>query len=193
MTWFHSLNEGTQIALISAGGVVFSGVISAVIAYLGFKITFKTSTSANERIAAITKENSVLQVRFEAESKIAEMRQKWIDDLRDKLAEFGDETFKAASNPTAEAIMKSRLQYLIGYIALKLNQKEAKHRELILKMQNIIEIINDCVSQKKDTKEAKEKGESLRATLYKIQHISDDILKEEWSRVKSEIRSVTLQ
>lgn len=190
ISWFLSLDKAAQAAL--ASGVV-SSVVVGVIAVLGFWITFKTSTAANERIARVTSDNIFYQMKFSAETRIAEMRQAWIDNLREHVAQFCEDTFKAIPfSNNHEALYKLKIQYIRSYIRLKLNSKEEPHKKLIASMGDVIDIINPLIEQKVNVKT--ELGPLLNEyhnAIRKLNEVADAVLKEEWTRVKSEIRAVT--
>jgi hypothetical protein len=86
-------------AIISAGAAVAAALISAV-----------TNRSLSRKISS---------------QKIAEFRQLWIEDLREKLAEFCNETFKAVILARADKKQDPlRIQFLRSYVRLKLNKKK---------------------------------------------------------------------
>jgi hypothetical protein len=190
--WFLSLDKATQAVLASA---IVSALIIGAIAVLGFWITFKTSIAANERIAAITKQNNFLQLQFAADSRIAEMRQKWIDDLRQHLAEFmAEAATELAFLRFREQPPKGRLQYLYNYIFLKLNRTEEKHKK-------IVDLLNQITSTNNHLKRELEKisPEDIKNATQHFQKAFDElglitsaVLKEEWIRVKSETKSATV-
>jgi F0F1-type ATP synthase membrane subunit b/b' len=186
ISWFLSLDKAAQAAI--ASGVVSSLVIG-IIAGLGFWITFKTSTAANERIVNVTRENNFYEMKFRAEIRIAEMRQAWIEDLRQHLAQFAEEAFKSLIIAQKGGdVFHLRIQYLRSYIRLKINNKEDSHKRLFESIRTIIGLLNAVI----DDAESQAANE-FRDALSNFEQIADAILKEEWQRVKTEIRAVNEQ
>jgi predicted RNA-binding protein Jag len=189
--WFLNLDKAAQAALASS---VASAVVIGIVAVLGFWITFKTSIAANERIAAVAKQNNFLQLQFSADSKIAEMRQKWIDDLREHLAEY-------AAEATTEMMLlqfghqpsKGRGQYLYNYLVLKLNPAEEKHKKII-ELLGKMSATNNALKSKLQTISEEEKKKAIQyfqKLFDELGVVATSVFKEEWIRVKSEIRSAT--
>jgi hypothetical protein len=187
--WFLNLDKATQAALASSA---VNAVVIGIVAVLGFWITFKTSIAANERIAAVTKQNNFLQLQFASNSKIAEMRQKWIDDLREHLAEF-------AAEASSEMMLlqfgqqpgKNRAQYLYNYIVLKLNPTEEKHKKII-SLLGQMSATNNSLKSQLQTISADEKKKAIQhfqKVFDELGVVASSVFKEEWIRVKSETKS----
>jgi hypothetical protein len=189
INWFLNLDKATQAALASS---VASAIVIGIVAVLGFWITFKTSIAANERIAAVTKQNNFLQLQFASNSKIAEMRQKWIDDLREHLAEF------AAEASTEMMLLqfgqqpgKNRAQYLYNYIVLKLNPAEEKYKKII-SLLGQMSATNNSLKSQLQTISADEKKKAIQhfqKVFDELGVVASSVFKEEWIRVKSETKS----
>jgi hypothetical protein len=187
--WFLNLDKATQAALASSA---VNAVVIGIVAVLGFWITFRTSIAANERIAAVTKQNNFLQLQFASNSKIAEMRQKWIDDLREHLAEF------AAEASTEMMLLqfgqqpgKNRAQYLYNYIVLKLNPTEEKHKKII-SLLGQMSATNNSLKSQLQTISADEKKKAIQhfqKVFDELGVVASSVFKEEWIRVKSETKS----
>jgi hypothetical protein len=130
--------------------------------------------------------------RQSADIRIAEMRQLWIDDLRQHLAQFSEETFQAISLSREEKpAYHLKIVYLRSYIRLKLNTKEEKHQTLMRAISDVIEITNRFVGHQHDRSEDGKHLSDYNNALARLNTVSDEVLKEEWSRVKAEIRSST--
>jgi len=158
----------TNIAVIAAIISAFAAVAAAIISAI-------TNLSLSKRLSS---------------QKIAEFRQIWIEDLREKLAEFCDETFKALVLARNEQdTYHLRIQFLYRYVRLKLNIKEEKHRNLLQAMRETIDHVNFFIERKANEENEDQRIKDFRESTSKLCEIADAILKEEWSRVKKETRA----
>ena len=110
---------------------------------------------------------------------VAPMRQKWINSLRDLLAEFmnsADEDFLLATNDE-RGEQRRRLNLLLTKIEFMLNPREKDHERLRV-------LTRDMVSARQSSKGAHEAYPSLSA---EARRLSKTILKRECDRVKEPI------
>ncbi|GEM_PF-2701076 len=185
MAWFWSLKEPLQLALINILGLIGSGIVSAIIAYLGFRITLKTSTAANREIAEITKSAKFDELKRQSKLKLADYRMDWIESLRRDSAalykvQFEISSLKAKRNRTSEEKEHLRELYfasaeLKARILLRLKKDSDDESEKKLE-----QILRRAVSS--DPEKAQESRKELR-------ELTRSILKAEWNRVKAEIEA----
>lgn len=156
-------------------------IATAIIGGGSFYLTYKTSTAATRDALA-----------HSAEMKITEMRQQWIDDLREHAAKF-----VAKSSQVIAAARRGALatgdnpQYEYNYITLKLNMNEEKHKSLHRAMNGMGEVTNEFL-QKKSWSKAEvdrliKKYDVQQETFLETARA---IFREEWERVRSIVRSV---
>jgi len=89
---------------------------------------------------------------------------------------------------------KGRGQYLYNYLTLKLNPSEEKHKKFIKLLGNM-STTNNTLKSKLQTITDEEKKKSIQyfQKLYdELGVVTAAVLKEEWIRVKSEIRNATV-
>ena len=153
--------------------------------------------------ALITALISFVNLTLSKEQKTSEFRQAWIDGLREELATFFSSA-RALCRTTQEArssnrndedvrnfrfgsdqIGKMRLAGAdsLYRVKLRLNKNEAEHKELL----RLLEVATDT-----QNKINIEKGDNYTPALKAIEiaaSYSQDILKNEWERVKSGERS----
>ncbi len=72
---------------------------------------------------------------------------------------------------------------------LKLNKKEKKHSDLLAAMDETISHLNLVMKDEIAERDASLAMDEYRKATSRLCELTDDILKEEWSRVKNEIRS----
>ena len=114
---------------------------------------------------------------------VSPIRQKWIDELREIISEYLSECEKLIVLAKDGLLNKeftdkeklTRLLYLEQKLKLLLNPKEAKHIELLEVMNSLIEEIHHGVGN------LIEFGGRLKGAT----ELAQEILKEEWVRVKS--------
>lgn len=118
---------------------------------------------------------------------VSPIRQKWIDDLRELISEYLSECEKLMvlgddgllnKEETDEKIF-ARLLYLEQKLKLMLNPNEGKHNELLTIVEELTEEIHHGVGNK--VSDVVDFGDKLRRAT----KVSQNILKEEWVRVKS--------
>ncbi len=181
--WFSSLDKAVQVAVISAAGVVFSGIIASLIAWLGFWITFRTSTAANREVINATKEIKAEEKSIAAASKQAEFRQQWIENLRRAVAHYLTTVVsivdKIDDKLSAERYRESVLQ--AEYIELLLNMNEQNSKALVQNMRTLFE---KAVKPPDDVDQ-----EEVLASRGKVVEAAQKILKEEWDKLRTELKT----
>ncbi len=185
------MSDSVVIALIGAGALILSGITSAVIAYLGFKITLKTSTEANKEIANVSRENSNLTLKHQSLLRLAEMRQQWIEDLRNSFASFSAKSARRfISLKTSMPEGDADVQYEYCYIILKLNMAEENSLKIKKLMESVIITLNELLVSSQSTSEViidKEVVSKFNASMTEFNMIATQIMKLEWERLKSEM------
>lgn len=112
------------------------------------------------------------KMAFEGNLKIAEFRQGWINSLRDEMAEFQSHGILPGHDPT-----KEREFYKLGTkIELLMNPNDPDYQELQSQMYSFLSAAN---------------GDAIDKFSNNAAYISlcQRILKREWDRLKSDIRS----
>jgi len=168
------VSTDANIAVVAAVIAAIAAISSAVIAAL-----FSLSNS-----------------RRTASQKLAEMRQLWIEDLRNHLADFVgkihrilNECFAKGTQGDKEKSLKSLnadLMRLESYISLKLNHTETPHGRLV----NVIKHARGAaavISTHLDPKLAAR----IQLHLSEIDELARFIFKTEWNRASDEIKPVS--
>ncbi len=184
MNWFFSLKESLQLALIGAAGVVFSGIIAALVAWIGFWITFKTSTDANREIINATRDVKAEEIAISAAIKQAEFRQQWIENLRAAIARFATTAASLVRKEQAGIPTKKyeELIYQVEYIELMLNMNEEPNQTLVADMRELM----DKAVRPYDQIDFKE----LYKARKKVSESARKILKAEWDKLRTELKTV---
>lgn len=129
----------------------------------------------------------LVTLRISQRQTLAPMRQKWIDNLRDRVAEFVAVASwlyrhgyglgpKDQSSADVEINQQSvRLVHLANHIELMLNPREADHNELL----RALESVRQTACEQSRLSEFPGAVQALNALCKKI-------LKAEWNRVKRE-------
>ena len=107
---------------------------------------------------------------------IAGHRQAWIENLRQRIAEFLDAVDLLVAEPTPTVIVQ--LSTARSQILLLVNPNEKLHNELLEKIETAIQI------SVKNIKNDNGKTEGVSVVRQEIVEVSQKILKEEWNRVK---------
>jgi hypothetical protein len=164
---------------------VAAAIISAVAAVSSAAISAFTSWSVSRRGAS---------------QKLAEMREAWIDDLRNHLAEFvgvvhqilNEATNSTAFGGQAGADQKTlqgfnaNLSRVESYITIKLNaEEEAAHRliDVMGQLRGGAAMLSNYLEPVIVPR--------LQAHLGEFQALSSVIVKSEWQRVKNDIKPVS--
>jgi hypothetical protein len=151
---------------------LISGLVTVILVFLGFWITFKTSTFANKQV-----------MRYQAASKKAEFRQQWIENLRQSVAGY---LADASTLVHAQTGMISQENYRTlvektEYIELLLNHHEDDAKDLIDKLRLTLD--------KATTIKIDPKGDFYKARK-EAAAAARKILKAEWEILKSELDAV---
>ena len=160
----------------SALGVAIVAGLFALIGQLIGKSNTKLQTNISEKIANQTNEisqlNLKLQTRLTANLKLAEMRQAWINSLRDDMAAFQ----AIGVTPTVDHKAQQEFYRLGTRIELFINPKDDNYSDLQDALYAFLQ------AQTTDEKYAANPG---------YVRICQSILKAEWDVLKNEIRTVT--
>lgn len=111
---------------------------------------------------------------------ISPLRQKWIDRLRESLAEFfsNAESFKMLGSTRNSESDFHRLVSVVTYIELMLNANENDHNELLDSLKAVVGLANGQIEQEQ---------EKYWNIIHAGKAQAKQILKKEWERVKNEI------
>jgi hypothetical protein len=139
------------VAIITSGGVIISG---------------NRTSRASERAAELANRAMEHQTKLNAKAKVAEFRQRWINDLRDSMAKFVRLTNDGVSSN------KDELSETMMRIELLMNRTDKNYAGLREYMADFV-------------REVMGKGEGVRAGEFIT--ICQDILKTEWEVLKKEL------
>jgi hypothetical protein len=153
-------------------------------------ISAVTSVGASAVSAGV----SVWASRRAGSQKLAEMREAWIDDLRNKLAEFVGTTHRIMNevdNPATDdrdtrlRQLNSDLMRIESYISMKINHEELTSKRLV-----------DAMAQSRGCAAYISNGApGLNARtdshLREVQSVSRLVMKSEWNRVKNDVTRVS--
>jgi hypothetical protein len=183
--WFLGLDKATQAALAIS---IASPLVIAVVAVLGFWITYRTSTAANREIANITKSAKLNELRHLSKLRAADYRMKWIAAFRREAASLLKVQYeisflkkkKSAERTQQEQDRLRELYYesseLKARLLMRIKQNSDDQNELRLE-----KLLRRSVSSDSD------KAQDVRK---EIRELVRAILKTEWNRIKSEIGSI---
>ena len=160
----------------SAFGIALIVAIVALVGHLISRSNAKLQTKISERIADQTNEiserNAKLQTKLTANLKLAEMRQAWINSLRDDMA-----AFQAIGVTPAVDHAKEREFYRLGTrIELFMNPDDDKYPALRAALYAFLH---------------EETTEEKYAANPGYVEICQNILKAEWDVLKKEVKAVT--
>jgi len=151
-----------------------AGIFSPALAYLAMSRQVGTALKVAEKQARTLLETSRQQVHG---SVVSANRQKWIDALREDIAQFITEADGArarlADNPIVDLDIRqrgARMTFLFNRVRLRLNPDEEDHSQLLEILEKLL-----------DWKHLK----AGRPLEDKVASIAQRILKREWRRVKS--------
>jgi hypothetical protein len=163
-------------------GVLIGGLVTSILAILGYWITFRTSTAANQEIANITKSTKTEELKKQSNALIAQFRMRWVDTLRNDVAryvrlhrhiELSRSKASGGKTPSSERENLLELLELRSRIRMMLKPDADEESE-----RNLLQIIQQDVA-KIDT-EATEQRE-------KIVEYARTVEKTEWVKAKNEI------
>jgi hypothetical protein len=156
-------------AIIAALAAIFSAVISAIF--------------------------GVLSAKRSASQKLAEMRQLWIEDLRDQLADFVGTVHRIMNQRSVESRerkneqsienLNSDLMRLESYISLKLNHEEAAPRRLV----NVVKQVRGAAAYMSHG--AMDLVSRTVVHLGEVDEVARFVFKTEWDRASDEIKPVS--
>ena len=163
------------------------------VALMNFQVDFGNAlVGIGTALVAIT---TLFSVRRNAQSRIAEFRKEWIENLRGHLSEFSGlcltltriEIARRANEDsehgTNSELVKhfERLYSVQSYIILMLNENETLHQVLERKLKVMATNALDGKSEKAEA----DKEETRDLPSFKT--ITRQVLKSEWDRLKNEI------
>ena len=127
----------------------------------------------------------VMTSRIQRREKLSGMREKWINDLRETLSSVVSHAEACAamliqSREINEEFKKTYdfLVQLEGKAKMMLNPKEAPHRQLQEKLEQIVALVND------QTMQSTEKMDKTRKLTTAMIPVAQAVFKEAWDRVK---------
>jgi len=133
----------------------------------------------------IAKRRDDISLKVAKKQVVAPIRQKWIDRLRDLIAEMlsiahyyhiaqaGDDS---PEGEEAETEVHKKMLFLQREVELMINPKESEHRELAERLGKLAFGLND-----------RENWYSFGTQITEATELAQRILKTEWTRVKDEI------
>jgi hypothetical protein len=179
--WFFNLEPSNQALLISAA---ISAVVIGIVAFLGFWITFKTSTAANREIARVTQAAKLDELRHLTRLKLADYRMQWIEALR------------------SEASNLYRVQYEITQLRRLRSKRNEQQNERLLELYYESSALKSRMLMriKKETDEPNEReierllkkavnsdAETAIQNRRELRERFRTLFKTEWMRVRSEV------
>lgn len=139
------------------------------------KESLEALDNSNQNQLNISKINNESERLKSQESIISSSRQKWINTLRDELSSLmSHQTQYSASSAERQSQIFSKIWEEICKIDLLLNPKEELHKQLMKELNTGFSLCTETANQTKYREQ--------RAVILKI---SQEILKQEWIRVKS--------
>ncbi len=164
------LNVAVVAAIIAALAAIASAIVSAL---LGLSIAKRS-----------------------ASQKLAEMRQLWIEDLRNHLADLVGVVHRILNVSSSERPRESKvssleefnatLMRLESYVSMKLNHDEVAHKRLV----NVISQTRGAAAHSSHTATVELTNRIVRH-LHEIDELSWFIFKVEWNRASDEIKPVS--
>lgn len=151
----------------AGASVVLAAIVAGIIALVGHLITQQGSRLTNH----ISRENARLATALTANVKLAEMRQAWINSLRNDMAEFQ----ALAVTPRLEFQEKTEFYKLMARIELAMNPEDQDYQELSRSLYAYITNNSFEERRKNDVPYIK---------------VCQNILKREWDVLKKEVQSV---
>ena len=145
-----------------------TGLITAIVAILGFYLTYRTSTGAAERAA-----------RLQVAAKKADFRRDWIENLRLSVSECDAKISLLVHHNTK---MISQQDYsdwvrLIEYVEMMLNHEEPEHLELVKSLNEMFDIATDASLSPGALNIARKKASSAARVIFR----------KEWVRLNTEL------
>jgi hypothetical protein len=183
--WFFALDRTTQIVIATS---IASSFITAIIAVLGFWLTFKTSTAANKEIANVTKGSKLDELKHLSRIKIADYRMEWIDALRNDSAKLYKIQYEISSlkrKKTSDRSDEERTRLLRLYH----RSGEVKAR-ILLRIKQYSNDPNELKLEKVLKRAVSEDGDEAQELRREIRELTRAILKTEWNRVQAELNNV---
>lgn len=172
-----------RVASIVGGSAILGGLFTAIIAVIGFWITFKTSTAANNEVISATKETKLLEIEIAAAIKQADFRQAWINSLREAVAKYLNEVTNLVDRNAGciENLRYERLNYQAEFIDLMLNRKEADSIALSEKLRECVDVV---------TQSSPPDYSKLYKCRREASQLAQKILKAEWDKLRTELRTL---
>lgn len=167
---------------ISAWLPVLSLVIAALAVFFGPLISLRIAKRQIEASLAVAKQQIETNLAVTVRQTIAPMRQKWIENLRDRVAEYDSvaawfyrKTYMPSSGDdfASKDDQTIRMILLRQQIELMLNPNENDHNVLI-----------DCLERIRMAAWNKDEHEKIIPAMNDLNACCKKILKQEWNRVK---------
>lgn len=147
--------------------VFIAAIVTGIVALIGHLIN-----SGNAKMTAkIARANAELSASLEANVRLAEFRQKWIDALREDMAKFQS----LATQPHTDPKLQREFYELGTRIELRMNPKDPNYNELQDAMYAYFSADND--------------DDKLFANTPYIE-VCQSILKQEWDVLKEDLKKL---
>src|SRR4051812_30347976 len=183
MEWFLALDKATQSAIAASA---LSGLLTAIVAVLGFWLTFKTSTAANREIASITKSSKLDELKHLSRIKLADYRMEWIEALRQDSAALYKLQYEISSlKRRSERSEKDRSKL----VRLYHRSGELKAR-ILLRIKQHSDNPDELKLEKVLRRAVSSDGDQAQDQRKEIRELTRAILKTEWNRVQTDLKNI---
>jgi hypothetical protein len=161
---------------------ILSLVIAALAVFFGPMITLRISRRQNELSRRIADQQIELSRRIASKQIVAPMRQMWINDLRNKVAELSSSALYYWNTGFDEQTDEKtrRIWQLEEEIKLLINPKEEDHQHLVDTIRQLLWAMEKGVG-------AEGAADEFAAARHNTSVLSQKIFKTEWNRVKDDI------
>lgn len=176
-TALKMLEQVQSNAAMLLTSAVVAAMVSAIVALVGHAISRKNAQLA----AQISSQNAALSAKLEAAKKLADSRQRWIDQMREDMAEFVALAAVRQRNFDNDTLKNNdvfeKLLMVNARINMRMNPKDIDYEKLD-------QLMGYCIFPEN----ANGSGASSRAFV----SLCQIILKREWDVLKSDLRNLDL-
>ncbi|MEL6503374.1 MAG: hypothetical protein AAFQ10_02865 [Pseudomonadota bacterium] len=183
--WWSAFEVSERVAFIGAVALLLNALLSSVIAILVVRMSNARSERDAQRSVNSSDQNFKVQSSLLSNIEIAKMRQNWVNDISEKLAEYGrKQTANFFSLQANENFVESA-QYEYNYLLLKINQEEKLVSIITSEMNKLQEILDYYRYKRQDIDNDVEK--EFQKTFAKYMVSSNIFLKSEWDKIKGDL------
>ncbi len=175
---FFAFLQGRSVNLQIDFGNFMVGLATFAVAFVSFLVAFWSK-------------------KHEERKTVASLRESWVQDLRNRLANFIAQTQKISSSATVELNTKTHPDFFVNlqaevrmtraYVEMKLNKNDPLHRKILFNMDNIYSGAVGLYNAQREKQDCTDLFKNINIDTQMFLAASSSVFACEWRRIKFEM------